>query len=93
MALIARLGSWSARPVKDGARTSPLRFATINGLPGVIIDGPEGPVQTTAFEIDGDVLQGAVRRTQSGQIASSGGSRRERIVRTPARGGNMADTC
>jgi RNA polymerase sigma-70 factor (ECF subfamily) len=34
-----------------------LRFATINGLPGVIVDGPEGPVQTAAFEIDGDVIR------------------------------------
>src|SRR3954468_13602175 len=34
-----------------------LRFATINGLPDVIVDGPEGPVQTAAFEIDGDVIR------------------------------------
>jgi RNA polymerase sigma-70 factor, ECF subfamily len=34
-----------------------LRFATINGLPGVIVDSPEGPVQTTAFEIEGDVVR------------------------------------
>jgi RNA polymerase sigma-70 factor, ECF subfamily len=34
-----------------------LRFETINGLPGVIVDGPEGPVQTAAFEIEGDVIQ------------------------------------
>ena len=34
-----------------------LRFATINGLPGVIVDAPEGPVQTNAFEIDGDVIR------------------------------------
>jgi RNA polymerase sigma-70 factor, ECF subfamily len=34
-----------------------LRFATINGLPGVIVDGSEGPVQTTAFEIDGNVIR------------------------------------
>jgi RNA polymerase sigma-70 factor (ECF subfamily) len=34
-----------------------LRFATINGLPGVIVDGREGPVQTAAFEIDGDVIR------------------------------------
>ena len=34
-----------------------LRFATINGLPGLIIDAPEGPVQTTALEIDGDVIR------------------------------------
>jgi RNA polymerase sigma-70 factor, ECF subfamily len=29
-----------------------LRAVTINGLPGLIIDGPEGPVQTAAFEIE-----------------------------------------
>ena len=34
-----------------------VRFATINGLPGVIVEAPEGPVQTTAFEIDGDVIR------------------------------------
>ena len=34
-----------------------LRFATINGLPGVIVDAPEGPVQTAAFEIDGEVIR------------------------------------
>jgi len=34
-----------------------LRFATINGMPGVIVDAPQGPVQTTAFEIDGDVIR------------------------------------
>lgn len=34
-----------------------VRFATINGLPGVIVDGPEGLVQTAAFEIDGDLIR------------------------------------
>jgi RNA polymerase sigma-70 factor (ECF subfamily) len=34
-----------------------LRFAMVNGLPGVIVDGPEGPLQTAAFEIDGDVIR------------------------------------
>ena len=34
-----------------------LRFGTINGLPGLIVDAPEGPVQTTAFEIEGDVIR------------------------------------
>jgi RNA polymerase sigma-70 factor (ECF subfamily) len=33
-----------------------MRFATINGPPGVIVDRPEGPVQTAAFEIDGDAI-------------------------------------
>src|SRR5262245_2349729 len=34
-----------------------LRFAIINGLPGVIVDAPDGPVQTSAFEIEGDVIR------------------------------------
>jgi RNA polymerase sigma-70 factor, ECF subfamily len=34
-----------------------LRFATINGLPGVIVDGPDGPVQTAAFEIEDDSIR------------------------------------
>jgi len=34
-----------------------LRFAVINGLPGLIVDGPDGPVQTSAFEIEGDVIR------------------------------------
>ena len=34
-----------------------LRFATINGLPGLIVYGSEGLVQTGAFEIDGDVVR------------------------------------
>jgi len=34
-----------------------LRYATINGMPGVIVDAPEGPVQTAAFEIEGDVIR------------------------------------
>jgi RNA polymerase sigma-70 factor (ECF subfamily) len=34
-----------------------VRFATVNGLPGVIVDAPEGVMQTTAFEIEGDVIR------------------------------------
>jgi len=34
-----------------------LRFATINDLPGFIVDGPEGTVQTAAFEIEGDLIR------------------------------------
>ncbi len=34
-----------------------LRFAVINGLPGVIVDSPEGPVQTSAFEIEDGVVR------------------------------------
>ena len=34
-----------------------LRFATINGLPGIIVEGSEGAVQTAAFEIEGDIIR------------------------------------
>jgi RNA polymerase sigma-70 factor (ECF subfamily) len=34
-----------------------LRLGTINGLAGLIVDAPDGPVQTTAFEIEGDVIR------------------------------------
>jgi RNA polymerase sigma-70 factor, ECF subfamily len=34
-----------------------VRFAIINGLPGVIVDAPEGTVQTSAFEIEGGVIR------------------------------------
>ncbi len=34
-----------------------MRFATINGLPGVIVNAPEGPVQTAALEIEDGVIQ------------------------------------
>ncbi|HET6934526.1 MAG TPA: RNA polymerase sigma factor SigJ [Candidatus Angelobacter sp.] len=34
-----------------------MRFALVNGLPGVVVDSPEGPVQSTAFEIEGDVIK------------------------------------
>jgi hypothetical protein len=33
------------------------RLAMVNGLPGVIVDAPEGPVQTAAIEIEGGVIQ------------------------------------
>lgn len=33
------------------------RFGSVNGLPGVIVDAPGGTVQTTAFEIEGDVIR------------------------------------
>jgi RNA polymerase sigma-70 factor, ECF subfamily len=34
-----------------------VRFTTINGLPGVIVNGPEGLIQTAAFEIENDVIR------------------------------------
>lgn len=52
----------AARFLVGGARKGwredfTLRFVSINDLPGVIVDGPEGPVQTAAFEIEGDVIR------------------------------------
>ena len=34
-----------------------LRFDTINGLPGLLVSGPRGLVQTTAFEIEDNVVK------------------------------------
>lgn len=34
-----------------------IRFAAINGLPGLIVAGSGGLVQTAAFELDGDVVR------------------------------------
>jgi len=33
------------------------RLAIVNGLPGIIVEAPEGAVQTAAFEIEGDVVR------------------------------------
>ena len=33
------------------------RFAAINGLPGLIVDGPQGTVQTAALEIEGGLIR------------------------------------
>jgi len=33
------------------------RFAHVNDLPAVIVDAPEGVMQTAAFEIDGDIIR------------------------------------
>jgi RNA polymerase sigma-70 factor (ECF subfamily) len=34
-----------------------VRLATVNGLPGIVVDAPEGTMQTSAFEFDGDVIR------------------------------------
>ena len=34
-----------------------VRIDTINGLPGLIVSGPAGLIQTSAFEIEGDVVK------------------------------------
>ena len=58
---IARRGSWLRSRANAGQwwrEDFTVRFAIINGRPGVIVDAPEGPVQTAAFEIDGNVIRG-----------------------------------
>jgi RNA polymerase sigma-70 factor (ECF subfamily) len=56
----------AARFLVDAARKRPgawwrddftVRFAAINGLPGIIVDGSDGPVQTAAFEIKGGLVR------------------------------------
>ena len=34
-----------------------IRVAAVNGLPGIIVDSPQGPVQTAAFEIEDGVVR------------------------------------
>ena len=51
-----------------------LRYATINGLPGVIVDGPDGPVQTAAFEIEGDVIRALYVVRNPDKLRHLGGS-------------------
>ncbi|HJZ75103.1 MAG TPA: sigma-70 family RNA polymerase sigma factor [Vicinamibacterales bacterium] len=56
----------AARFIVNAARPHPgqwwrkdftTRLAIVNGLPGVVVDAPEGTVQTAAFEIEGDVIR------------------------------------
>jgi RNA polymerase sigma-70 factor (ECF subfamily) len=57
-----------------------LRLATVNGLPGVVVDAPEGAVQTAAFEIEGDVIRAlyVVRNPDKLRHFAAGSSVRER---------------
>jgi RNA polymerase sigma-70 factor (ECF subfamily) len=52
-----RVAAFLAGVVKKGW-TDNLRVEldTINGLPGLIVSGPDGIIQTTAFEFDGDLI-------------------------------------
>ena len=52
---VARFLTGAAR--KGWREDFTLRFAFINGLPGIILDAPEGPVQTTAFEFENGVVR------------------------------------
>ena len=55
-----------------------VRFAAINGLPGVVVDAPEGAMQTTAFEIEGETIRAlyVVRNPDKLRHLSTGAGRR-----------------
>ena len=58
---IARRGSWSTSranaQVRGGATTSPCALRPSTACPVSSWTAPEGPVQTAAFEIEGDVIR------------------------------------
>jgi hypothetical protein len=58
-----------------------MRFALVNGLPGVVVDSPEGPVQTTAFEIEGDVVTAIYVVRNPDKITPLGGGYNARALR------------
>ena len=61
-----------------------VRLATVNGLPGVIVDAPEGAVQTTAFEIEGDAIRALYVVRNPDKLRHLGRARRERGTHAPA---------
>ena len=53
-----RVAAFLAGVVRKGwSDDTTVRFDTINGLPGLIVSGPHGLMQTNAFEFDGDVVK------------------------------------
>jgi RNA polymerase sigma-70 factor (ECF subfamily) len=53
-----RVAAFLAGVVRKGwTDDTTVRFDTINGLPGLIVGGPNGLLQTNAFEIEGDVVK------------------------------------
>jgi RNA polymerase sigma-70 factor (ECF subfamily) len=49
-AMRPKVGQWWREDFK-------MRFAIVNGLPGAIVEAPEGVVQTAAIEIEGGVIR------------------------------------
>jgi len=54
-----------------------LRFATINGLPGVLVEGPDGVVQTNAFEIEDSIVRAVYIVRNPDKLRHLAGSNRE----------------
>jgi RNA polymerase sigma-70 factor (ECF subfamily) len=53
-----RVAAFAAGVVRKGWTDEvSVRFDTINGLPGLIVSGPAGLIQTNAFEIEGDLVK------------------------------------
>jgi RNA polymerase sigma-70 factor (ECF subfamily) len=53
-----RVAAFLAGAVKKGWTADyTAAYDTINGLPGLIVSGPHGIVQTTAFEFEGDTIK------------------------------------
>ena len=51
------VGATRERPGSLWREDARFRFATLNGLPAVIVEAPEGLVQTAAFEIEGGLIR------------------------------------
>ena len=53
-----RVAAFLAGTVRKGwTDEMTVRFDTVNGLPGLIVNGPHGLVQTNAFEIEGNLVK------------------------------------
>jgi RNA polymerase sigma-70 factor (ECF subfamily) len=53
-----RVAAFLTGAVRKGWRSDfRVELGTINGLPGVIVSGPEGVIQTTACEFEGDAVK------------------------------------
>lgn len=53
-----RVAAFLAGAVRKGWRDDfRVDVETINGLPGVVVSGPDGVIQTTALEFDGDAIK------------------------------------
>ena len=53
-----RVAAFVAGVVRKGLTDEvSVRFDTINGLPGLILSGPAGLIQTSAFDIEGDLVK------------------------------------
>jgi RNA polymerase sigma-70 factor (ECF subfamily) len=66
-----------------------VRLATVNDLPAVIVEAPEGPVQTSAFEIQDDVIRALYVVRNPDKLRHLGRPRHDR--RTPAPPGASTD--